>query len=87
MREGEKWWVDISNASDDQSPNKMQWCSTECLVMHNEQIDQQSFRLESFMAKLPDVVIITQPFPEGHFLLKPRENTGYNLVSFVLISC
>ena len=54
--------------------------------MQNEQIDQQSFRLESLMAKLPDVVVIAHPFLEGHFLLKPRKNTGYNLVSFVLIS-
>ena len=82
----EKWWVDISNASYGQSPNNMQWCSTEYLVMHNEEIGLQSFRLESLMAKLPDVLVIRHPIPNGDFLLKPRKNTGYNLVSFVLIS-
>ena len=54
--------------------------------MHNEQIDQQSFRLESLTVKLPDVVVITQPILQEHFLLKPRKNTRYNLVSFVLLS-
>ena len=54
--------------------------------MHNEQIDQQSFRMGTLMAKLPDVVVITQPIPNEDFLLKPRKNTGDNLVSFVLIS-
>ena len=38
------------------------------------------------MAKLPDVVLIKQPIPNGDFLLKPRKNTGCHLVSFVLIS-
>ena len=38
------------------------------------------------MAKLPDVLVIRHPIPNGDFLLKPRKNTGYNLVSFVLIS-
>ena len=84
--EREKWWVDISNAYYGHSPNKRQWCRTEYLVMHNEQINQGSFRLGSLMAKLPDVVLIKQPIPNGDFLLKPRKNTGYHLVSFVLIS-
>ena len=84
--EGEKWSVDISNAYYGQSLNKIQWCGTEYLVMHNKEIEQQSFRFGSLMVKLPDVVIITQPISNGDFLLKPRKNTGYNLVSFVLIS-
>ena len=37
------------------------------------------------MARLPDFVLRTQPIPNGDFLLKPRKNTGYHLVSFVLI--
>ena len=53
--------------------------------MHNEQIDQVSFRMESLTARLPDFVVRTQPIPNGDFLLKPRINTGYHLVSFVLI--
>ena len=56
------------------------------MVMHNEQIDQVSFRLESLMARLPGFVLGTQPIPNGDFLLKPGKNTGYHLVSFVLIS-
>ena len=54
--------------------------------MHNEQINQGSFRLGRLTAKLPDVLVITQPIPNEDFLLKGRKNTGYNLVSFVLIS-
>ena len=84
--DGEKWWVKMSNAYYSQSPNKMQWWSNDSLVMHNEQIDQVSFRLESLMARLPDFVLRTQPIANGDFLLKPRKNTGYHLVSFVLIS-
>ena len=54
--------------------------------MHNEEIDLQSFRVGNLMAKLPDVVLITQPIPNGDFLLKLRKNAGYHLVPFVLIS-
>ena len=57
--------------------------------MHNDHIDQRSFGLGSLvelMAKLPDVVEITRPNPTGDFLLKRRQNPGYNLVSFVLIT-
>ena len=82
---GRERWVDISNAYYGQSPNTTQWSSNESLVMHNEQIDQVSFRMESLTARLPDFVVRTQPIPNGDFLLKPRINTGYHLVSFVLI--
>ena len=86
VSEREKGWVDISNASYGQSPNNMQWCSTEYLVMHNEEIGLRSFRLGSLIAKVPDVVVITHPILNGDFLLKLRKSTGDNLVSFVLIS-